>query len=499
MKESEEKISSPTNCLCEVGELPPVGIVVFGATGDLTRRKLVPALMNLRKDALLSERFAFIGLGRSPHTDVSFQDHLREGLTDNYPEAQNFFMNFHYLCGDLKEPATYESLRKLMEDVDNRLGLRGNFVFYLAVSPEFFAPVTEALSRHGLMTEESENGGFRRIVVEKPFGSDKRSAYELNKRLLSCLHESQIYRIDHYLGKETVQNLLIFRFANGIFEPLWNRRYIERVEITVTERIGVEGRAGYYEKAGALRDMVANHLLQVMCLMGMEPPSSFEAAAIHEEKVKFLKSIRQLRPEEVEKFTFRGQYGEGPGMKAYRQEPGVNPNSDTETLVALCFDVDNWRWAGTPFYLGTGKRLAERTSEIVVYFRPVPTTIFKGTNAIPGANRLVVKLQPEEKISLHFTVKEPDLKTKLKEVAMDFDYQSYFQTPPRTGYETLLYDCIQGDSTLFQRSDQVELAWEILEPILAHWSRVPPKDFPNYASGISGHEILKQFLKTSSP
>lgn len=385
-----------------------------------------------------------------------------------------------------------------MEEIEERHGTRGNVIFYLATAPSGFAPIVGHLGDCGLALEK--DGRFRRVIVEKPFGRDLASARALNRELTQVLSERQIYRIDHYLGKETVQNILVFRFGNGIFEPIWNRQYVDHVQITAAETVGVEGRGGYYETSGAMRDMVPNHLFQLVTLTAMEPPVSFDADAVRDEQAKILQAVQLLEPEDVLRHAVRGQYGESVGldshMPTYRAEPGVAAASSTETYVALRLQIENWRWAGVPFYLRTGKRLGKRTTEIAIQFKRAPFILFRDTpvdHLMP--NRLIIQIQPEEGISLSFGAKKPGPIVQLGSVNMHFDYADYFGATPATGYERLLYDCMCGDATLFQRADMVEAGWRVVGPIQDVWTALPPRSFPNYAAGSWGPREADELLE----
>jgi glucose-6-phosphate 1-dehydrogenase len=390
-----------------------------------------------------------------------------------------------------------QKLAELLKKVDTERHTRGNVLFYLAIAPEFFSEVVKKLSEVGL-TKES-NGSWRRVIVEKPFGRDLASAKQLNSELRKLLDEPQIYRIDHYLGKETVQNLLVLRFANGIFEPIWNRRYVDHVQITVAETVGVETRGDYYDKTGALRDMVPNHIFQLISLVALEPPISFEADAVRDEQTKALRSIPVLAPEEVLQRAVRGQYGagsiEGKKVAAYRDEPKVKPSSTTETFVAMKLNLDNWRWTGVPFYLRVGKAMCRRYTEIAITFKRPPFTLFRDTPIEKlTQNQLVIDIQPNEGISLNFQGKIPGATVRLGDVKMDFNYADYFGSMPSTGYERLLYDAMLGDATLFQRADMVEAAWRVVDPILDVWASLPPRNFPSYAAGACGPKEADDLL-----
>jgi glucose-6-phosphate 1-dehydrogenase len=486
---------APTNNNAGMGRpADPCIMVVFGASGDLTKRKLIPALYNLAKDNLLSKEFALVGVARNELSSEQFRDMIGKEIGDYAttkvdPDLWHWFARrIYYMAGDFDDPKAYGNLRELLGQIDKEHGTRGNYFYYLATAPNFFAPIVKQLGEAKLVTEEN---GWRRVIIEKPFGRNYESAVALNKEIRQVLNEKQIYRIDHYLGKETVQNILVFRFANGIFEPIWNRRYIDHVQITVSETVGVEQRGGYYEKAGTLRDMVPNHIFQLISLTAMEPPISFDADVVRDEQAKILKAIPPPNDEEVLVRTVRGQYGEGvmDGVKvpAYRAEPMVAPDSRTETFVAMKLFIDNWRWADVPFYLRTGKRLPKRTTQIAIQFKRAPFVLFRKT-AVDRLepNRLVLHLQPDEGISLSFGAKVPGPVVQIGDVNMNFNYTDYFNATPQTGYERLLYDCMLGDATLFQRSDMVETAWHVVAPILDVWEALPPRKFPNYAAGTWG-------------
>ncbi len=472
----------------------PCGIVIFGASGDLTKRKLIPALYNLAKENLLSKEFALIGMARNDMSSEQFRDMISKEIgeyatTKIDPDLWHWFARrIYYVSGDIEKPESYQALSKVLGEVDKEHGTRGNYFYYLATAPAFFATVVKQLGAAGLVSEEH---GWRRVIIEKPFGRDYESARKLNQDIRQVLDERQIYRIDHYLGKETVQNIMVFRFANGIFEPIWNRRYIDHIQITVAETVGVEQRGGYYDKAGTLRDMVPNHIFQLISLTAMEPPVSFDADVVRDEQAKILRAIQPMNDEEVLTRTVRGQYGEGvvKGVKmpAYRTEPMVAPDSRTETFVAMKLFIDNWRWADVPFYLRTGKALPKRTTEIVIQFKRAPFVLFRTTavNRLEP-NRLILHLQPDEGISLSFGAKIPGPVVQIGDVDMNFNYTDYFNATPQTGYERLLYDCMLGDATLFQRSDMVETAWHVVAPVLDVWEALPPRRFPNYAAGSWG-------------
>jgi glucose-6-phosphate 1-dehydrogenase len=482
----------------------PCVMVIFGASGDLTKRKLIPALCNLAQDNLLSKQFAIVGFAGNDYTTESF----RKLLTDEIPKYSptpidqklwNWFMErIYYVKGDFQDAESYKRLEEQIEHADQQHNTEGNRFFYLAVAPRFFSPIVKQLGQCCLVKEEK--GRWARVIVEKPFGHDLDSAKQLNQDLRQVLDEKQIYRIDHYLGKETVQNLMVFRFSNNIIEPLWNRNYVDHVQITAAETVGVEHRGGFYETAGALRDMVPNHLFQLLTMTAMEPPISFDADEVRNKQAEVLHAIQPLGPEEVLTNMVRGQYAEGvvDGQRVanYRHEPDVAPESNTETFVALKLQIDNWRWAGVPFYLRTGKRLEQRTTEVVIQFRRTPFVLFRNTSVKNlETNRLVIHIQPDEGISLSFGAKVPGSVMKLGLVNMDFDYSTYFGSEHSTGYERLLRDCMAGDATLFQRSDMVEAGWSVIQPIIDVWRALPARGFPNYSAGSWGPKEAEELLE----
>jgi glucose-6-phosphate 1-dehydrogenase len=482
----------------------PCAMVIFGASGDLTRRKLIPALYNLARAQLLSREFAVVGIARSPMSTEDYRKKVSEDMKqfatgDVDPDLWEWFVRrLYYLSGNFDDPATYPKLKELLAKIDKDHSTHGNYFYYLATAPDAFGPIVESLAANSLMDQSNDH--WRRVIIEKPFGHDIDSARALNKQLLKVTDEKQIYRIDHYLGKETVQNILAMRFANGIFEPIWNRRYIDHIQISVAETVGVEKRGGYYDTAGALRDMVPNHIMQLITLTAMEPPVSFRADAVRDEQSKILHAIQPLSSEEVLTRTVRGQYGEGvmngQRVPAYRTEPGVPPDSRTETFVAMKLLIDNWRWADVPFYLRTGKRMPARNTHIVIQFRRAPFVLFRDTpveNLMP--NQLVLHIQPEEGISLRFAAKAPGAQMRLGSVDMSFEYADYFGVQPSTGYERLLHDCMIGDATLFQRADMVEAGWCVVSPVLDVWRALPPRSFPNYASGTWGPKDADELLE----
>ena len=483
----------------------PCVMVIFGIDGDLAKRKLLPAVYNLMAGHFLPDGFAIVGLDRQEMTTEQFREKLDRVMGDYLPQNADrsvwkaLSQRVHYLAGDFQEGATYRQLNDVLQRVDASSGTQGNYIFYMATIPGLFGRIVTHLGEYGLTVERE--GIWRRVIIEKPFGHDLDSARALNHELQRVLQERQIYRIDHYLGKETVQNILVFRFANGIFEPVWNRQYIDHVQITVAESLGVEHRGRYYEQAGALRDMVPNHLLQLLCFLAMEPPNSFAADAVRDEKAKVLRGVVPLSSLDVLRFVAFGQYGQGTvdgkPVVGYRAEPHVGPESMTETYVAMKLFIDNWRWAGVPFYLRTGKRMTRRLTEIVVQFKRAPFMLFRKTEVDRLApNVLVIRIQPDEGISLRFDAKVPGPTVRIGTVDMDFQYADYFGNAPQTGYETLLHDAMAGDATLFQRADNIELGWSVVQMILDVWKSLPgAAAFPNYQSGSWGPPEAEALLR----
>jgi glucose-6-phosphate 1-dehydrogenase len=489
---------------------PPCAMVIFGAGGDLTKRLIVPALYNLLNAKQLSDKFQLVGVSLNTRTVEEWRKSLTDAMEEFVGHDGEFQLDhiepgawhwltdrMSYLQGDLEDPATYRRLGEHLAGLDKAAGTAGNYLFYLAVAEHLFAVTVDGLAAAGLMTES--NGQWRRVIIEKPFGHDLASAKALNEKILRSLQEHQIYRIDHFLGKETVQNIMALRFANGLFEPLWNRQHIDHVQITAAETVGVERRGKFYEKTGALRDMVPNHVMQLLAMTAMEPPISFDADAVRSKKAEVVLAIRPIESRQALQDAVRGQYDAGvvlgKQVQAYRREPDVDPDSTTETLVACKLSIDNWRWAGVPFYLRTGKYLRRRLTEIAIRFHQAPYSLFRGTNVEHmNPNWMILRIQPDEGIALEFAAKHPGPSVKLSTVSMDFAYKTYFKMPCKTGYETLIYDCMIGDATLFQRADNIEAGWQAVQPILDEWANTPPGDFPNYVAGGSGPAAADELL-----
>ena len=470
-------------------------LVIFGASGDLTKRKLIPALYALHRQKLLPEAFAIVGAGRTNLSDESFRQKTYEILKSTvdkeltHESAQDFMRLLYYISFEPSEPSAYEALKSKLDQVNREKKTGDNIIYYLSTPPDLYAVIAKSLAKQGL--SKNSDSGWRRLIVEKPVGYNQQSARELHKSLYDCFLEEQLYRIDHYLGKETVQNVMVTRFSNGIFEPLWNRNYIHHVEITSAESLGIENRGGYYEKAGALRDMVQNHLLHLLTLVAMEPPTLITSTAIRNETLKVLQSVRPFRAKEVESNVIRGQYTgatvRGISMPSYRDEEGVKPDSRTETYVALRLFIENWRWGGVPFLIRTGKRLPTRVSEIVIHFKSTPHKLFCfDENRFNAENQLVIRIQPDEGILLKVGMKIPGAGFNVQDVNMDFHYSDLAHNFIPEAYQRLLLDCMQGDSTLFTRGDAVEEAWGIVDPILWAWENMPDIPIYGYPAGTWG-------------
>jgi glucose-6-phosphate 1-dehydrogenase len=491
---------------------PPCAMVIFGAAGDLTARLVVPALYDLVTAKRLSEEFRLVGVDLAAKSAEQWRQGLTATMQGFVTKGDGEFHADHidetawrwltdrmsYVQGDLSDPSTYGRLGAHLSELDRTDGTAGNYLFYLAVADRFFSVAVAGLGAGGLVTEK--HGQWRRVVIEKPFGHDLPSAKALNAEIRKTLQEPQIYRIDHFLGKETVQNIMALRFANGLFEPLWNRQNIDHIQITAAETVGVEHRGKFYEQTGALRDMVPNHMFQLLAMTTMEPPISFDADAVRSKKAEVIQAIRPMTPDQALKDAVRGQYAAGSVLgnpvRAYRNEPNVAADSITETFIACKLAIENWRWAGVPVYLRTGKYLKRRWTEIAIRFHQAPYSLFRGTQVERmNPNWMILRIAPEEGIALEFAAKRPGPSVKLSTVTMDFAYASYFKMVPNTGYETLLYDCMIGDATLFQRADNIEAGWQAVQPMLDAWANNRPADFPNYIAGSNGPAPADELLR----
>jgi glucose-6-phosphate 1-dehydrogenase len=485
-------------------------MVIFGAAGDLTKRLVVPSLYNLSRAHLLPKEFALVGFDLTAEDVGAWKQNLTDSLGQFVKQQaaesssldedawKRIAGNLFYVQGDLTNPASFQTLKAKLSEIDASQHTGGNYLFYLAIADRFFGTTIEQLAQAGLMKEE--NGQWRRVVVEKPFGHDLKSAEALNQQILKVIDETQIYRIDHFLGKETVQNIMMFRFANGMFEPIWNRDRIDHVQITVAETVGVEKRGKFYEKTGALRDMVPNHVFQLVAMTAMEAPNSFGADAVRTEKAKAIEAIRVARVDQVPTMAVRGQYGrgcmDGTNVPEYREEPDVAAESDVETYAAMKLSIDNWRWSGVPFYIRTGKRMRKRKTAISIRFKEPPSMLLRDMNVgKPTPNWLLLRIQPDEGMSLEFGAKVPGPKMQIGDVRMDFKYEDYFGTAPATGYETLIYDVMVGDATLFQRADNIESGWAVVQPVLDYWADIKARDFPNYRAGSDGPGAADELLQ----
>jgi glucose-6-phosphate 1-dehydrogenase len=484
----------------------PCAFVIFGAAGDLTKRLLLPALYNLAAGNLLPDAFAVVGVARAEMSDDEFRQHMTDALKEfagngvHRDALDGLIARCSYVKGDFDDPSTYSRLKAELAKVSRAHNIGDNCLFYLATPPNLFAHVARLLGESGLGKEES--GNWRRLIVEKPFGVDLQSACALNKELLGAFSERQIYRIDHYLGKETVQNIMVLRFANGMFEPIWNRHHVDHVQITVAETVSVESRGKFYDSTGALRDMVPNHLFQLLALTAMEPPSRFEAEAVRTERLKVIDAVHPLNKDSAFADIVRGQYTagsvKGEPVVAYREAAGVAPQSMTETYVAMRLMIDNWRWAGVPFYLRTGKALAARKTEIAIKFRSAPLALFRDMPVESLAqNLLILRIQPDEGAALHFNAKIPGPDVRIENVRMNFKYADYFDATPSTGYETLIYDCMIGDSMLFQRAIDIEAGWRVVDPILQAWRTADGRDLHLYPAGSDGPKEAENLLSRS--
>lgn len=486
----------------QMKSLDPCVLVIFGATGDLTARKLMPAIYNLKRESQLPAQFACVGFARREKTHEIFRDEMKEGINQHSrvkPIDESLWENFQkqvfYHKSEFDNDEGYKSLKAFLQQLDAQHGTKGNRVFYLSTQPNFFPKIIEKLKQHGLLyNDKTENEKWSRVIIEKPFGHDYDSALDLQKSLTQHLSEEQLYRIDHYLGKETVQNLLAFRFANSLFENLWNNRYIDHVQFTVSEEIGIGTRGKFYEEEGLVRDIMQNHMMQILSLVAMEPPANLKPSSIHDEKVKVLESIRPFTQEDMENYAVRGQYGrgftQGDEVKGYREEDNVDPNSQVETYAALRFQIENWRWSGVPFYMRGAKRLPKRCTEIAITFKDPPGALFGNGDS----NVLAIRVQPNEGIALKINSKVPGPASPIQPVTMDFRYGAFFGLAPPEAYERLICDCILGDNTLFAREDEVFESWKLFTPLLNHWAETKPKEFPNYEAGSWGPKAADEMM-----
>lgn len=503
-------MTQSTNPLEEMGKMskkvPSCILVIFGATGDLTARKLIPALYNLAREGQLPAHFAVVGFARRPKTHEDFRSEMLDAINkySRVKPVENSVWNtfkeqIFYHQSEFDDDKGYDSLKSFLQELDYKFSTKGNRVFYLSTQPSYFPDIVERLHHHELLNNEPDKP-WSRVIIEKPFGHDLQSALELQKHLSQYLDESQIYRIDHYLGKETVQNLLVFRFSNPIFESVWNNHHVDHVQITVSEEQGIGTRGRFWEEAGMLRDIIQNHMMQLLSLVAMEPPSSMTAHAIHEEKVKVMEAIHPIAKDQIDKYVIRGQYApgyiDGKPVIGYRQETNVDPASNVETYVAMELAIDNWRWTGVPFYIRSGKRLPKRVSEIAITFKAPPGALFQGSATPPAGNSLVIRIQPDEGISFKMNCKVPGTSSPIQPVKMDFKYGNYFGLSPPEAYERLLCDCMLGDGTLFARADEVMASWRLLDPVLVHWKETLPQ-FPNYPSGSWGPDAANELLARS--
>jgi glucose-6-phosphate 1-dehydrogenase len=497
-----------TNGLSQVRRPHACVLTIFGASGDLTKRKLIPALYNLALEKRLPERFAVVGYARSEMSHEEFRRKMREAVSEFSRTGRKdesvwtqFASSLYYVPGDYDGTDGYQRLKDFIDGFDRGSRVKPVRVFYLATPPDLYDLIIQKIATVGLAFRESDGEPRTRVIIEKPFGTDLETARELNRKVHEVLDENQIYRIDHYLGKETVQNIMVFRFANAVFEPIWNRRYVDHVQITAAETVGVENRGGYYDRSGAVRDMFQNHLLQLLCLTAMEPPVAFAADATRDEKGKLLRSVRPVTPDSVPECAVRGQYSRGKihgkEVVGYREEPDVAKDSPTPTYAAIKFFIDNWRWEGVPFYLRSGKRLPKRVTEIAIQFKRPPLLLFRSCAAVDDVspNVLVMRIQPDEGVSLTFEVKPPGPEICVNPLSLDFKYEQAFGNSSPEAYETLLEDCIEGDSTLYTRHDWVEQAWALVDPIIKTWEKNPPDNFPNYEAGSWGPKEADEFMR----